>query len=83
MATISASLSVASAVPPVAGLETVPGVFFDQAGRRPDSPYLHFFRDGEWRTLTWGETAERAVRVASALIEAGSTATSGSWPRAA
>jgi long-chain acyl-CoA synthetase len=71
LATISASLNVAPAVTLVARSETVPGVFFDQAGRRPDSPYLHFFRNGEWRVLTWGETAERAVRVASALIEAG------------
>lgn len=52
-------------------LESIPGVFFDQARRRGESPYLRFYRDGEWRTLSWTETAERAMRVACALVEQG------------
>src|SRR5579872_2331330 len=51
--------------------DTIPGVFFHQAALHPDSPYLRWWVDGSLRTLTWGETAERAVRVACALIEAG------------
>jgi len=51
--------------------ETIPGVFFNQARRHGDSTYLHFFRGDEWRTLSWAETAERALRVASALLNAG------------
>jgi long-chain acyl-CoA synthetase len=58
-------------VAPAAQQNTIPGVFFDQARRQGDTTYLHFFRDGEWRTLTWAETAERALRVACALLDAG------------
>jgi long-chain acyl-CoA synthetase len=50
---------------------TIPAVFFGQATLHGQATYLHFFRDGEWRTLSWSETAERAIRVACALIEAG------------
>jgi long-chain acyl-CoA synthetase len=53
------------------GARTIPGVFFEQAHRLGDRPYLRFFRDGRWQTLTWSETAERATRVACALLEAG------------
>jgi long-chain acyl-CoA synthetase len=51
--------------------DTVPGVFFDQAARRGDLPYLRHWSGGEWRTLTWKETAERATRVAAALLNSG------------
>jgi hypothetical protein len=44
------------------GASTIPGVFFEQARRLGDRPYLHFFRDGGWHTLTWRETAEGATR---------------------
>jgi long-chain acyl-CoA synthetase len=53
------------------GARTIPGVFFEQARRLGDRPYLRFFRDGRWQTLTWSETAERAIRVACALLEEG------------
>jgi long-chain acyl-CoA synthetase len=56
---------------PATQQNTIPGVFFDQAHHQVDSTYLHFFRDGEWRTLSWAETAERAVRVACALLSEG------------
>jgi long-chain acyl-CoA synthetase len=51
--------------------ETIPGVFFAQAKLHDGAPYLHFFRDGAWQALSWAETAERATRVACALVEAG------------
>src|SRR5579864_4867844 len=56
---------------PAAPQNTIPGVFFDQARHREDATYLHFFRDGEWQTMSWAETAERAVRVACALLSEG------------
>jgi long-chain acyl-CoA synthetase len=51
--------------------ETIPAVFFAQAKLHDQAPYLHFFRDGSWQALSWAETAERATRVACALVEAG------------
>jgi long-chain acyl-CoA synthetase len=56
---------------PPALQSTIPGVFFDQARHRGEAAYLHFFRDGEWRAMSWAETAERAVRVACALLSEG------------
>ena len=50
---------------------TIPGVFFEQARAHGGAEYLHFHRDGEWRTLSWAETAERAVRVACGLLAEG------------
>jgi long-chain acyl-CoA synthetase len=51
--------------------QTIPGVFFEQAARLGEREYLHFFRDGAWQSLSWNETAKRAVRVAYGLIAAG------------
>ncbi|MEO3824135.1 amino acid adenylation domain-containing protein [Actinomadura sp. B10D3] len=42
--------------------------FFAHAARRPDAPALHFGDDG---TLTYGELAGRALRIASALAAQG------------
>ena len=57
--------------PVVARAATIPGVFFEQARIHGDSPYLRFWAKGSWQTLTWTETAERATRVACALVDAG------------
>ena len=51
--------------------QTIPGIFFEQAARLGEREYLHFFRDGAWQSLSWNETAKRAVRVAYGLIAAG------------
>jgi long-chain acyl-CoA synthetase len=51
--------------------DTIPGVFFERAARYADRPYLTFHRDGAWSTLTWGQTATLAQRVACGLIAAG------------
>ena len=51
--------------------DTIPGVFFDRAAQHGERPYLTYFRDGEWRTLTWNETATRVRRIGCALIQAG------------
>ncbi|GAA1805468.1 amino acid adenylation domain-containing protein [Actinomadura chokoriensis] len=42
--------------------------FFEHARRRPDAPALHWGDDG---TLTYGELASRALRVASGLAASG------------
>lgn len=34
---------------------------------RPNDPYLHQPVDGRWRTYTWSEVADQALRMASAL----------------
>ncbi|HZQ49870.1 MAG TPA: long-chain fatty acid--CoA ligase [Candidatus Dormibacteraeota bacterium] len=52
-------------------METIPGVFFDQAARLAERPHLTYFRDGAWQTVTWAETATRARRIACGLIAAG------------
>ena len=57
--------------PAQSSTETIPAVFFAQAKLHDQAPYLRFFRDGAWQVLSWKETAERATRVACALIEAG------------
>ena len=59
----------ATQAPPAPG--TIPAVFFEQARLHGDAPYLRYFRDGRWQTLSWAETAERAIRVATALVEQG------------
>lgn len=71
MATVLAPAAAAPESAAVVAHQTIPGVFFEQARRLGDRPYLHFFKDGSWQTLTWSETAERATRVASALIGSG------------
>jgi long-chain acyl-CoA synthetase len=50
---------------------TIPAVFFEQAKVHDQATYLHFFRDGAWQAMSWSETAERAIRVACGLVEAG------------
>ena len=55
----------------VAAIETIPGTFFDQARRLGERDYLRFHRDGAWKHLSWAETAQRAIRVACALLDAG------------
>ncbi len=71
MAIASATVTEGAQPPATVSQNSIPGVFFDQAKIHGRAPYLHFFRDGEWRTLSWAETAEMAVRVGCALVEAG------------
>ncbi|NKZ07978.1 non-ribosomal peptide synthetase [Actinomadura latina] len=42
--------------------------FFEHARRRPDAPAVHWGDDG---TLTYGELASRALRIASGLVASG------------
>ncbi|MER7547047.1 amino acid adenylation domain-containing protein [Spirillospora sp. NPDC127506] len=47
---------------------TLAGGFFEHARLRPDAPALHW---GDGGTLTYGELADRALRIASALVAGG------------
>lgn len=71
MAIATPSVSQPAPRPAQTSPETIPAVFFAQAKLHDQAPYLHFFRDGAWQTLSWAETAQRATRVACALVEAG------------
>ncbi len=71
MAIASAAVTKAAQPPATVSPNSIPAVFFEQAKLHGKATYLHFFRDGEWRTLSWSETAERAIRVACALVDAG------------
>lgn len=51
--------------------DTIPAVFLGQALARGDGAYLHFFKGGAWRTLSWAETAECVMRVACGLVRSG------------
>ncbi|WP_428381905.1 AMP-binding protein [Nevskia ramosa] len=42
-----------------------------RAAETPNEPYLHQPVNGVWRSYTWGEVAEQARRMASALIAMG------------
>jgi long-chain acyl-CoA synthetase len=71
MITDSVQSTEAVGMAPAGQPNTIPGVFFDQARNQRDATYLRFFSDGEWRSLSWAEMAERAVRVACALLSEG------------
>jgi long-chain acyl-CoA synthetase len=51
--------------------ETLHGMFFEQADRFADDPLLHARIDGGWRTLTWADAADKAKRLAAALVGLG------------
>jgi len=42
-------------------------MFFDQAARYADKPFLWAKRDGQYRPLTWAETADRVDELAAGL----------------
>ena len=50
---------------------SVPSVVFAQARRMGEREYLRHHHEGEWRSVTWAEFAERALRVAEAIVAAG------------
>lgn len=42
-------------------------MFFDQAERRGDRPFLYRKTDGEWRSISWREAARQVASLAQAL----------------
>jgi long-chain acyl-CoA synthetase len=64
-------LADAATTPQTGTAQTIPAVFFEQARLHGDRVYIHFFRGDAWQTMSWAETAERALRVACGLVRAG------------
>ena len=52
-------------------IRNLPTMFFDQAGRFGERPFLWSKRDGEWRSLSWAETAEQVTALARGLLALG------------
>ncbi len=50
---------------------SLPAMFFDQASKRADKPFLWAKKEGIYRPLSWGETAERVNLLARALTALG------------
>jgi len=48
-------------------LTSLTAMFFDQAARLGERPFLHSKRQGRWQALTWAETARRVNLVARGL----------------
>jgi len=49
----------------------LPTLFFDQAERFGERSFLWSKRDGEWRSLSWTETAEQVTALARGLLALG------------
>jgi long-chain acyl-CoA synthetase len=60
-----------AAAPRGAARQTIPGVFFERARLHGARAYLHYFRADQWQTVSWAQTAERALRIAAGLVKAG------------
>jgi long-chain acyl-CoA synthetase len=48
-------------------------MFLSRAALRGDAPFLGFKQDGEWRTISWAETARRVAGLAKSLKTMGLT----------
>ncbi|MBX6746432.1 MAG: AMP-binding protein, partial [Acetobacteraceae bacterium] len=46
---------------------SLPWMLLDLARQRPVRPMLRYWRDGAWRSVTWGEFALRVANVAAGL----------------
>ena len=46
-------------------------MFFARAAKKGDAPFLSAKRDGEWRAISWAETARQVVSLAASLKELG------------
>ncbi len=53
---------------------SLPWMMLDLARRRPGHPLIRHWRDGDWRTVTWGEFAQRVAAVAAWLRGPGGVA---------
>ena len=50
---------------------SLPAMFFDQARRHGEEPFLSAKRDGNWHHLSWNEVAKRIARLAEGLTALG------------
>lgn len=69
--TSPSSVLTQAAPPKAASEQTIPGVFLERARRQGARPYLHYFRADQWHTVSWAQTAKRALRIAAGLVKAG------------
>lgn len=49
----------------------LPAMFFDQVERFGDRPFLWAKHDGEWQSMSWGDTAARVTPLARGLLSLG------------
>ena len=54
-----------------AACPSLPAMFFDQASRHGDKPFLSRKIDGAWSSISWKETARQIEALARGLIESG------------
>lgn len=54
-----------------ASIPNLPTLFFDQAKRWGDTPFLWAKSDGRWRPTSWAQTAQRVAKLAYGLKQAG------------
>lgn len=50
---------------------SLPAMFFDQARRHGEEPFLSAKRDGNWHHLSWNEVAKKIARLAEGLTALG------------
>ncbi|MEE8258938.1 MAG: long-chain fatty acid--CoA ligase [Sphingomonadales bacterium] len=50
---------------------SLPAMFFDQAKRHGEEPFLSVKKDGNWHHLSWNEVAKRIARLAEGLTALG------------
>ena len=53
--------------------QSLTALFFDQAARLGDKPFLWAKRDGHYQALTWNQVAERVSRLSRGLRRLGVT----------
>jgi long-chain acyl-CoA synthetase len=51
--------------------QSLPAMFFEQADKRADKPFLWAKTDGAYRSISWGETAVRVRLLSRALAQLG------------
>ncbi len=54
-----------------ASIPNLPTMFFDQAARWGDTPFLWAKSDGRWRPTSWAQTAARVAKLAYGLKQVG------------
>ena len=50
-----------------ASVPNLPTLFFDQADKHVDRPFLWAKRDGDWKPFSWKETADTIAALAAGL----------------
>lgn len=68
------TLVLRSAIPLPAHAPRITDAFLAHAAARPDAALLRWRADGAWRTLRWGDAADRAASIAGALLARGLSA---------